>query len=112
MEIKDILEPSEYESLNQFTPDDIEWINGRINTRRNGEPGIECVVRGKNNDGDYFKLTPEEIVRQYYAYKLITEYGYDKEQLSLEEPVLIAGKTIDTDKRIDIAVFDSEHKKI
>lgn len=27
MEIKDILEPSEYESLNQFTPDDIEWIN-------------------------------------------------------------------------------------
>ena len=26
MEIKDILEPSEYESLNQFTPDDIEWI--------------------------------------------------------------------------------------
>lgn len=58
MEIKDILEPSEYESLNQFTPDDIEWINGRINTRRNGEPGIECVVRGKNNDGDYFKLTP------------------------------------------------------
>lgn len=112
MEIKDILEPSEYESLNQFTPDDIEWINGRINTRRNGEPGIECVVRGKNSDGDYFKLTPEEIVRQYYAYKLITEYGYDKEQLSLEEPVLIAGKTIDTDKRIDIAVFDSEHKKI
>lgn len=112
MEIKDILEPSEYDSLNQFTQDDIEWINGRINTRRNGEPGVECVVRGKNNDGDYFKLTPEEVVRQYYAYKLIAEYGYDKEQLSLEEPVLIAGKTIDTDKRIDIAVFDSEHKKI
>jgi len=112
MEIKDILEPSEYESLNQFSKEDIEWINGRINTRRNGEPGVECVVRGKNNDGDFFKLTPEEIVRQYYAYKLIKEYGYDKEQLSLEEPVLIAGKTIDTDKRIDIAVFDPEHKKI
>ena len=31
MEIKDILEPSEYDSLNQFTSDDIEWINGRIN---------------------------------------------------------------------------------
>lgn len=27
MEIKDILEPSEYDSLNQFTSDDIEWIN-------------------------------------------------------------------------------------
>lgn len=112
MEIKDILEAGEYSSLNQFSQDDKEWINGRINFRRNGKPGVECVVRGMNSDGDYFELTPEEIIRQYYAYKLISEYGYDKSQLSLEEPVLIAGKTIDTDKRIDIAVFDVEHKKI
>lgn len=112
MEIKDILETNEYDSLNQFTQDDIDWLNGRINVRRNGEPGVECVVRGMNRDGDYFKLTPEEIVRQYYAYKLITEYGYDKSQLSFEEPVLIAGTTIATDKRIDIAVFDAEHKNV
>lgn len=112
MEIKDILKPDEYAGLTQFNEDDKEWINGRIQTRRNGEPGVECVVRGKNSDGDYFKLTPEEIVRQYYAYKLITEYGYHKEQISFEEPVLFAGRQTINDKRIDITVFDQEHKHI
>lgn len=112
MEIKDILEPNEYNSLNEFTQEDKEWINGRIKVRKDGEPGIECIVRGMNREGDYFKLTPEEVIRQVYAYRLISEYGYDKQQLSFEEPVLFAGKAIINDKRIDIAVFDEEHKSI
>lgn len=112
MEIKDILKPEEYECLNQISQEDRNLLNEKIQLRRDGEPGIECVVRGTNSDGDYFKLTPEEIVRQYYAYKLITEYGYKKEQLSFEEPVLIAGRQTINDKRIDISVFDKEHKKI
>ena len=40
--------------------------------------------RRKNDNGDYFKLTPEETVRQYYAYKLLEVYGYSKEQISQE----------------------------
>ena len=44
MEIKDILKPDEYAGLTQFNEDDKEWINGRIQKRRNGEPGVECVV--------------------------------------------------------------------
>lgn len=112
MEIKDILKPDEYNGLNQFNQEDKDWINSRIQMRRDGEPGVECIVRGTNSDGDYFKLTPEEIVRQHYAYKLISEYGYKKEQISFEEPVLFAGKQTINDKRIDIAVFDKEHKNI
>lgn len=112
MEIKDILKPDEYNRLNQFNQEDKDWINGRIQTRRDGEPGVECIVRGINNDGDYFKLTPEEIVRQHYAYQLISEYGYKKEQITFEEPVFFAGKQTINDKRIDIAVFDEEHKNI
>lgn len=112
MEIKDILKPEEYNGLNQFSEDDKNWINGRIENRRNGEPGVECIVRGMNSDGDYFKLTPEEIVRQYYAHKLLTEYGYEKEQISFEEPVFFAGRQAINDKRIDITVFDKEHKNI
>ncbi|MCM1157324.1 MAG: type I restriction enzyme HsdR N-terminal domain-containing protein [Bacteroidales bacterium] len=92
MEIKDILKPDEYSGLNQFNQEDKDWINGRIRIRRDGAPGVECVVRGINSEGDYFKLTPEEIVRQYYAYKLLSEYGYRKEQISFEEPVLFAGR--------------------
>lgn len=112
MEIRDILKPDEYANLNQINQEDRDWINDRIQIRRDGEPGIECVVRGRNSEGDYFKLTPEEIIRQYYAYKLITEYGYNREQLSFEEPVLFAGRQTINDKRIDISVFDEEHKKI
>ena len=112
MEIKDILTTYESEHLTQFKQDDKDWINTRIQTRKDGKPGVECIVRGKNSDGDFFELTPEEIVRQFYAYKLITEYNYDKEQLSFEEPVLFAGKQVINDKRIDIAVFDKEHKKM
>ena len=112
MEIKDILSSTEYNSLNQFTKEDIDWINSRIRIRKDGEAGIECVVRGKNSKGDLFKLTPEEIVRQHYTNKLIAEYGYSADQISFEEPVLFAGRETINDKRIDIAVFDKEHKRI
>lgn len=112
MEIKDILKPEEYASLNQINQADRAWLNDRIQIRRDGEPGVECVVRGTNSEGDYYKLTPEEVVRQYYAYKLISEYGYHKEQISFEEPVLFAGRQTINDKRIDICVFDKNHKNI
>lgn len=112
MEIRDILEPNEYNSLNQFSQEDKDWINGRIKIRRNGSAGIECVKRGMNRDGDYFELTPEEIVRQHYAHKLIEEYGYKKEQISFEEPVFFAGRSRISDKRVDITVFDEQHKNI
>ena len=100
--IKDILTKEEFDSLSQFTEEDINWINSRIHTRADGTPGIECVVRGRNDDGDFFKLTPEEVVRQYYARKLMDEYGYDKTQLEFELPVVYAGREIIRDKRIDI----------
>jgi len=112
MEIKDILKPDEYENLNQVNQTDRDWLNDRIQIRRDGEPGVECVVRGTNSEGDYFKLTPEEIIRQYYAYKLLSEYGYKKEQISFEEPVLFAGRQTINDKRIDICVFDEERKNV
>lgn len=82
--IEQILETEEATHLAQFTQEDKDWINGRIHDRADGDAGIECVIRGKKDDGDYFKLTPEELVRQYYAYKLIKVYGYSKEQNKFE----------------------------
>lgn len=112
MEIRDILKPEEYDSLNQMNQTDRDWLNDRIQIRRDGEPGVECIIRGINSEGDYFKLTPEEVVRQHYAYKLLSEYGYKKEQISFEEPVHFAGRQMINDKRIDICVFDEEQKNI
>ncbi|SEU22481.1 type I restriction enzyme M protein [Lacrimispora sphenoides] len=108
--IEQILKPEEASHISQFTQEDKDWINSRIHDRADGEPGVECVVRGKNDNGDYFKLTPEEIVRQYYAYKLIEVYGYTKKQLCFELPAVYAGKEIIKNKRIDIAVFNKDDK--
>lgn len=111
MQIKDILSTDEQEKLTRFDKDEISWLNKRIKKRKDGKPGVSCIVRGKNIDNDYYELTPEEIVRQLYAQRLINKYGYLKEFLSFEIPVFYAGheKVID-DKRIDIAVYDDKFK--
>ncbi|MCD7837897.1 MAG: N-6 DNA methylase [Clostridiales bacterium] len=111
MEIREILKPDELRNLTQFSAEEQKWLNERIKTRKDGKPGIECIVRGKNTDDDYFELKPEEVVRQLYAHKLIEEYGYSKEQLSFEEPVVYAGREKFRDKRIDIAIFSGPDKK-
>lgn len=52
MEIRDILKPEEYDSLNQMNQTDRDWLNDRIQIRRDGEPGVECIIRGINSEGD------------------------------------------------------------
>ena len=36
MEIKDILKPEEYENLNQVNQTDRDWLNDRIQIRKDG----------------------------------------------------------------------------
>lgn len=108
--IEQILEVEEATHISQFTQEDKEWINNRIHDRVDGTTGIECIIRGKRDDGDYFKLTPEEIIRQYYAYKLIEKYGYSKEQIQFELPAVFAGKEVTKKKRVDIAVFNKDDR--
>ena len=111
MTIQDILKPEEMENLTLFTEEEKEWLNAKIQTRKDGKFGVECIVRGKNEHGDFFELGPEEVVRQLLAHKLIEEYGYSKEQLEFEVPTLIAGKKIEGEKRIDIAVYPDVNRK-
>lgn len=109
MKIRDILKQDEL--LSQFSAKEQDWLDKRIKTRKDGKPGVECVVRGLNMDGDYFELKPEEIVRQLYAHRLIEEYGYSKDQLEFEVHVVYAGREVIKDKRIDIAIYSSSDKK-
>lgn len=111
MTIKDILKAEEYDFLNRFTDDEKNWLNDRIMVRRDGKPGVECYVRGLNSDGDYFELTPEEIVRQLYAHKLIDDYGYSRERLKFEALTVFAGREAVKQKRTDITVYSDDTKE-
>ena len=57
--IEQILDHDEAAHIAQFNQQDKDWINNRIHDRADGEAGIECIIRGKNDGGDYFKLTPD-----------------------------------------------------
>ena len=106
--IDEIFEKEESKHLSQLKKEDIEWLNSRIKERA-GSAGIECIIRGKNDNEDYFKLTPEEIIRQHYAHLLIETYGYSKDQIKFETPVIFAGKEKKDEKRTDIVVYNKDN---
>jgi len=85
-----------------FTTEEIAAIEQRITIRAaTGKAKetayINCLVRNKS-----IKLTPEEIVRQLYIYRLINSYGYSANRLQVEFAVNF-GREI---KRADIVVMD------
>ena len=105
MTLAEILHGSAY-SLELFTnlyDNAIQRLEERIKVKTNkkgiAEPFVTCIVRDKE-----IKLTPEEVVRQLYAERLMNEYGYPKERLVFEYPVYFGRET----KRADIAIKDKD----
>ena len=98
MEITDYLKSSEY-GLSLFSEADIAELKSRISLRNTGKSKgayIQCLVRDKE-----VKLTPEEIVRQLYAKKLMSDYGYDKYRLAFEYTIFFGREA----KRADIVAY-------
>ena len=62
-------------------------------------PFVKCILRDKD-----IRLTPEEVVRQLYAARLLDHYGYPKNRLAFEHPVSFGREK----KRADIVVFDKD----
>ncbi len=105
MTLAEILHGSTY-SMELFTnshDSTIKALENRIKIKVNkkgvAEPFVTCIVRDKE-----IKLTPEEVVRQLYAERLMTEYGYPKERLVFEYPVYFGRET----KRADIVIKDKD----
>jgi type I restriction enzyme M protein len=99
MNLIDILQNSAY-SLSLFTKQEIDFIEANIKekeTKKGIEPYFYCQVRLKE-----IKLTPEEVVRQLYLYKLINHYQYPTGRIKLEFPVNFGRET----KRADIVIMD------
>lgn len=66
-------------ALTIFKPNAIDDIEIFL---KRGKPYLRCYASGKDRPA-----TPEEIVRQLYIRKLIGEYGYPRERISIEKPV-------------------------
>ncbi len=61
-----------------FTAEELRVVENLI-IEKEGRFLIKCQIRDK-----YKVAKPEEVVRQLWIYRLITEYGYLKERLDVE----------------------------
>lgn len=73
-------------------------------TEKNGKIFLKCQVRGKD-----ILAKPEEIIRQLWLHRLIHNYGYPVQRLSLEYPITFGR---DSSKRADIVVFDADRPTV
>ena len=99
--VRAILKDSKYR-LSLFREEEITALRKRIltkTTRGKETFFVKCIVRDKE-----IQLRPEEVVRQLYAARLLHQYGYPKNRLSIEYPVNF-GQEI---KRADIVILDKD----
>jgi len=73
--------PDVKHGLSLFTPKEIESVENMI-IEKDGNFHIRCQIKDK-----YKVAKPEEIVRQLWIYRLLNEYNYPKERISVEKPV-------------------------
>src|SRR5271157_5133006 len=79
-----------------FGNDEIKSFEETI-FEKNKKPYIKCFISGVEK-----RLTPEEVVRQLFARRLVFHYGYPKERIAVEKATYF-GSTI-SEKRADIVV--------
>lgn len=101
--LNSIIKQSNYK-LTQFSQESIDSIEKIVllkqDKKGNDVAYVRCLVRDKD-----VKLTPEELVRQLYLYKLIHEYGYPVDRMELEKTITFGREK----KRADIVIFNKEH---
>jgi len=72
--------------LSLFKPEEIEYVENLIE-EKDGKFYIKCQIKDK-----YRIAKPEEIVRQLWIYRLLTEYGYPKERIDVERVVYFGSR--------------------
>lgn len=93
--VADILKGTEY-GLKMFSDADLKAITI---FDKGGKPYLTCAVSDKARPAK-----PEEIVRQLYLNKLMSEYGYPKDRITLEKSVQFGSSV--HDKAADIVIFE------
>gem|GEM_PF-43129 len=89
------------DDLSLFSLNELKMLEDKIISKTNNKTAkqtywVNCIIREKE-----IQLKPEEIVRQLYAQKLISQYGYDKSQIQFEYTVNFGREK----KSADIVIF-------
>ncbi len=69
-----------------FTPEEINVIEDMI-VEENGDYYITCQIKGRRK-----KAKPEEVVRQLWIYRLLTEYGYPRDRIDVERIIYFGSR--------------------
>ena len=105
--INQILKDTKF-SLSVFKEAEIQLLEERIieSVDKKGFPSflVECLKRGS-----FIKVTPEEVVRQLFLYRLLTHYKYPKDRIIVEFPVRFG---TDTSKRADIVIMEKDRPEV
>ncbi len=92
--------------LTLFNPSTVQWLEDQI-FDRNGKPYITCLATDRDRPAK-----PEEIVRQLWVKKLLEEYHYPRERLSVERAVWFGSGVADKSADIVVLQRDREHPYI
>ncbi|MEM5800999.1 MAG: N-6 DNA methylase [Candidatus Aenigmatarchaeota archaeon] len=88
--------------LSLFSNEELEYIE-KLMGEKEGKLFIKCQIRNE------VKLaSPEEVVRQLFIYRVISEYGYPKVQIKVEEPIRFGSNRTGF---ADIVVTDKDLRK-
>jgi len=86
--------------LSLFSSEELDKIENLI-VKSDGKFLIKCQIKDK-----YKVAKPEEIVRQLWIYRLLTEYGYPKERIDVER-IIYFGSRVEPGAA-DIVVFHDD----
>jgi type I restriction enzyme M protein len=79
-------DPETKHGLSLFTPDELKAIENLLEDK-DGRFYIRCQIKDK-----YKIAKPEEIVRQLWIYRLLTEYGYPKKRIDIEKLIYFGSR--------------------
>lgn len=103
--LAEILRDSNY-ALTLFDPSEILALKESVafrEVRGIQKPYVVCLIRDKE-----ILLKPEEVIRQLYLSKLINQYKYPKNRITVEHPVSFGRET----KSADIVIFDKDRPTV
>ena len=72
--------------ISLFTEEEIKYIDNLI-IEQEGNLLIKCQIKNKSR-----VAKPEEIIRQLWIYRLLTDYGYPKERIDVERVVYFGSR--------------------